>query len=73
MDAAGESPADLLVRACRAIAIAALKDSRMNLSCFRESRDAGAGSAASASAASGASGRSAQSVRSALSARSSGV
>ena len=67
----GESPADRLVRACRTIAIAALKDSRMNLSCFRESRDAGgAGSAASASAASG---RSVQSVRSALSTRSSGA
>ncbi|CAL8463713.1 g3247 [Coccomyxa elongata] len=71
VEVARESPADRLVQACRTVAIAALKDSRMNLSCFRESRDAGGGgSVASASAASG---RSVQSARSALSTRSSGA
>ncbi|BDA48404.1 hypothetical protein COCOBI_12-0820 [Coccomyxa sp. Obi] len=58
-----ESPADRLVQACRTIAKAALKDSRMKLSCFCDLRG-GAGSAASASRASG---------RSALSTRSSGA
>ncbi|BDA48405.1 hypothetical protein COCOBI_12-0830 [Coccomyxa sp. Obi] len=69
-DVAGESPADRLLRACRASAIAALKDSRMDLSCSREPGDARAGWAASAS---GARGRSVQSMRSMLSNRSLGA
>ena len=73
MDAAGESPADRLQRACRAIAIAALKDSRMNLSCFRESSDAAAASGGSAVASSVASGRSVRSAASIRSASSSGA
>ncbi|KAK9917910.1 hypothetical protein WJX75_009504 [Coccomyxa subellipsoidea] len=73
VDAAGESPADRLQRACRAIAIAALKDSRMNLSCFRESSDAAAASGSFAVASSVASGQSARSAASIRSASSSGA
>ncbi len=73
VDAAAESPADRLQRACRAIAIAALKDSRMNLSCFRQARDAAYGAGSSAVASSTASGRSARSAASMRSASSSGA
>ena len=42
----GSSLGDRLARACRTLAVAALKDSRMNVSCFREAAGAGAGQAA---------------------------